>query len=385
MKKTAIIFLCLFGMALNTSAQFRLLTTGHAYIGEDDPMTEAVLTVGMPNMQTSYPHYSFGALTFPNPSVPNSTSYYYIGLGGRSQMSGVTCNIGVQGMAANSSSRNFGVLGGLSSTTSKGAGIFGTLDNSLGFYMSGRYAGYFDGPTMVDGTLTAGELVTPSDLRLKENIVTLRDEEKGERTLAKLMDLDVIHYDYKKRMVRVEEDSIDSDLPKQIVANEWDKSRHYGLVAQQLQDMYPDLVREGQDGYLGVNYIEMVPILIHSIQELKNELDEVRGLSTARKKAMETSVEGIANAAPAKEATLFRNTPNPFSTQTEISFFLPDDARNSYIYIFDMQGKMIKRLSVNPSMQSITIGTEDLTAGIYLYSLAVDGQEIDTRRMIVSK
>ena len=149
--------------------------------------------------------------------------------------------------------------------------------------------------------------------------------------------------------------------------------------------MYPDLVREGQDGYLGVNYIEMVPILIHSIQELKNELDEVRGASSARKQAMETSVDGTVTTVSAKKAAIFRNNPNPFSTQTEISFFLPEDAVNSYIYIFDMQGKMMKRITVNPSMKSITIGTEDLTAGIYLYSLAVNGQEIDTHRMIVSK
>ena len=37
------------------------------------------------------------------------------------------------------------------------------------------------------------------------------------------------------------------------------------------------MVVEGQDGYLAVNYIELVPILIRSIQELKAELDELKG------------------------------------------------------------------------------------------------------------
>ena len=36
------------------------------------------------------------------------------------------------------------------------------------------------------------------------------------------------------------------------------------------------MVIEGQDGYLGVNYVELVPILIRSIQELKQELDDVK-------------------------------------------------------------------------------------------------------------
>ena len=53
--------------------------------------------------------------------------------------------------------------------------------------------------------------------------------------------------------------------------------RRFGLSGQELQKIYPDLVVEGQDGYLYVNYIELVPILIRSIQELKAELNEMKG------------------------------------------------------------------------------------------------------------
>ncbi len=31
----------------------------------------------------------------------------------------------------------------------------------------------------------------------------------------------------------------------------------------------------GKDGYFSVNYLEMVPLVIRSIQELKQELDEL--------------------------------------------------------------------------------------------------------------
>ena len=57
----------------------------------------------------------------------------------------------------------------------------------------------------------------------------------------------------------------------------------------------------------------------------------------------------------------------------------------SYIYIFDMTGKMQKQIPVDPSQQSITINGYELQAGIYLYSLVVGGQEIDTKRMIITK
>jgi len=82
---------------------------------------------------------------------------------------------------------------------------------------------------------------------------------------------------------------------------------------------------------------------------------------------------------------LYQNTPNPFTAQTEIRFSLPTDAPQAFIYIFDMNGRMQKQIPVDPSQQSVTINGYELSAGIYLYSLVVGGQEIDTKRMILSK
>ena len=52
--------------------------------------------------------------------------------------------------------------------------------------------------------------------------------------------------------------------------------RHFGVDARELQKVYPDLVLEAPDGYLSVNYLEMVPLVIRSIQELKEEIDELK-------------------------------------------------------------------------------------------------------------
>jgi len=61
-----------------------------------------------------------------------------------------------------------------------------------------------------------------------------------------------------------------------VMNKELSSKSHYGLSAQELQTVYPDLVTEGQDGYLAVNNVELIPILIQSIQDLKRELDELR-------------------------------------------------------------------------------------------------------------
>lgn len=61
------------------------------------------------------------------------------------------------------------------------------------------------------------------------------------------------------------------------------------------------------------------------------------------------------------------------------------DAKEAYICIFDMQGKMLQKKQVYAGENSLFIDGSTLGEGMYLYSLIVDGQIIDTKRMILTK
>lgn len=287
----------------------------------------------------------------------------------------------MQGLAGGGASGwNYGVVGGLAYPTGNGAGIYGTLLNHTGVEIPGRYAGYFDGPTRVDGTMTATSFITSSDIRLKENIQAVSETTCEGGTLDNILSMNVIKYNYKERALSQEvTDTLsthDTSTDKQPSAT------HYGLSAQELQQIYPDLVYEGQDGYLGVNYVELVPILIRSIQELKAELDEMKGTNGSARKAPQTNK--VVDSA-VKQASLCQNTPNPFTAQTEIRFSLPDNVKDTFICISDMQGKMLKQIPVDYQIQSISVNGGDFPAGIYFYSLVTGGKVVDTKRMIVSK
>ena len=157
--------------------------------------------------------------------------------------------------------------------------------------------------------------------------------------------------------------------------------RHFGIDAEELQKIYPNLVLEGQDGYLGVNYVELVPVLIRAIQELKQELGEVKGEANA--KAHSFSSESTDLIADATGNVLYQNTPNPFKEKTVIRFKLAENVQNAAICIFDMQGKMLKKVPISLGMESISIGGYELGEGMFLYSLIVNGKEVDTKRMIL--
>jgi hypothetical protein len=54
-----------------------------------------------------------------------------------------------------------------------------------------------------------------------------------------------------------------------------DDGLHYGLIAQEVRDVLPDIVTgdEGPDGTLGLNYSELVPVLIRAVQEQQEQID----------------------------------------------------------------------------------------------------------------
>ena len=51
-----------------------------------------------------------------------------------------------------------------------------------------------------------------------------------------------------------------------------------GLLAQEVQKVFPELVKEAgdQEGTLSVNYQGMIAILINAIKEQQKEIDEIK-------------------------------------------------------------------------------------------------------------
>ena len=50
----------------------------------------------------------------------------------------------------------------------------------------------------------------------------------------------------------------------------------YGLIAQDVKKEFPEMVSEGEDGYLMIDYIQLIPVIVESIKELKNEIDNLK-------------------------------------------------------------------------------------------------------------
>ena len=126
-----------------------------------------------------------------------------------------------------------------------GNGDLNSSNNEAGDNPSNAFVVNYDGSATL-----AGELTIDSDARLKSNIITLGN------TLSKVLMLDGKTYSL----------------------NSGDKTTKIGLLAQEVMELFPELVVKSKDkeGTLSVNYQGLIPILLNAIKEQQTELQAIK-------------------------------------------------------------------------------------------------------------
>lgn len=108
---------------------------------------------------------------------------------------------------------------------------------------------YIKGDIFVDGSV-----ISPSDVNIKNNISTLDIQ-----TVNKLMNLRPTSFTLK---------------------NDNTNHIHYGFIAQELENEYPELIENKPDKRYskikGVNYLEIIPLLVNKIQMMQKEIDDLK-------------------------------------------------------------------------------------------------------------
>lgn len=160
----------------------------------------------------------------------------------------------------------------------------------------------------------------------------------------------------------------------------------FGFLAQELREVYPELVSQDTLGYYYVNYIGLIPVLVEALKDQKAEIETLKlaySSSSPKKVAASTALnETDALTYP----VLYQNIPNPFNALTTIGYYLPTTITNASIYVYDMNGVQLKSYPIaERGKGNIIIQGSELNAGMYLYALIADGKVIDTKRMILIK
>ena len=298
---------------------------------------------------------------------------------------------GVYGEAFSGNGTKYGVYGKASATLGTLYGVYGTVSGG-----NMRYAGYFNGDLNYTGLLNG-----VSDKKFKEKIENL------EGALYKIMQLKPKSYLYKKF----------KDF-------NFAKGKQFGFIAQELQKEFPELVTEnvqvhlnennesiGKTEYLGISYINLIPILTKGIQEqqeqIENQNDKINDQQieleekdqqianlTDRLSSLESAVEQLLAQQKDEEgqvgnlnkpANLLQNQPNPFNENTQIHYFVPSKVQKAQLQITTIDGKVLDNFPLKNGNSFITLNARQLAAGNYIYTLIVDGQIVESKQMVLTK
>lgn len=242
-----------------------------------------------------------------------------------------------------------------------------------------------------------------SDYKLKKNI------HKIHSPLETVKKLNGVQYDYTDTINCCK---FENYKYSNLIDPQTNKQR-IGLIAQEVETVLPGVVKILDDSTKAISYTDIIALLVEAVKEQQQlftaqskkikELEKGKtsnnntfvNLRNANKKmlAPSSAIEDEETEELFEEdedittnAFLFQNTPNPFTTETEIKYFVPVNADNAVIYVFSLNGNLLLTKPITQfGNDSVTISGNELEAGMYIYTLAVDGQEVDSKRMILNQ
>ena len=227
--------------------------------------------------------------------------------------------------------------------------------------------------------LRAPRYYTSSDLRLKTDVKSLDDSFKG------LLEINPVSY----RLTQTsssESTGMKSKVSKDVELEESDNAIQFGFIAQEIQKLYPNLVAEGEDGMLAIDYTGFIPLLVDAYKNLSDKVKEQEDIISALTNSQAPRyIPASADILNQQKALLKQNKPNPFNTSTTIECTVPQDVASALICVYDLQGKQVHRIDIRERGDVVNvIDASCLTPGMYIYSLIADGAEIDSKRMIIT-
>ncbi len=240
-----------------------------------------------------------------------------------------------------------------------------------------------------------------SDARFKFNV---KEEVKGLEFIKKLRPVtyqmnteqldDFKTQDLPDSVKSVHKNGMDYTASKQIV--------HSGFLAQEVEQAAKQTgfassivsvpVDPNKSNY-GLNYAEIVVPLVKAVQEQQKMIDslqtQINALSgTGGRKINNSSNDkgvSIINTELSTTDAIVLNdaVPNPFAEQTIITYNIPKNTGNAQLLFYDQNGRMIKTVDITAKGQGqLNVYANDLTSGVYSYTLLVDGKVFDTKKMV---
>ena len=260
----------------------------------------------------------------------------------------------------------FATVSTVNRTTSKSWGVkYNSLER---FYVTGN------------GSVYAYSYENLSDKSFKENIRVVPN------ALDKVLQLRGVLFNFKKEELKESKDTL-TQIPFSQPKTE------LGFIAQEVETILPEVVNTLPDGRKTVAYANIVALLVEAFKEQETRIIQLEDEINILNNRNSIIVQNNTNHDPSSNnpqnidvAALYQNNPNPFNSEAKIKCYIPETIGQAEVFIYDMQGLQLKKFDLsNKGSVTLTIKSAEFLPGMYLYSLIADGNEVDTKKMIITK
>ncbi|MBI2721609.1 MAG: tail fiber domain-containing protein [Bacteroidetes bacterium] len=282
-------------------------------------------------------------------------------------------------------------------------GVYGQVNQFPGTGVPVDFAGFFDGDVWFNGGNSGTGLAVISDAQFKNNVDTITNplsilkQLKPKKYYLDTTNVYGIHFSGKKQ---------------------------YGFIAQDVQTVLPELVNNKVKpamvdtlgavvtpsvAFKDLNYNAFFALLTAGMQKQQSQIekqDSIITLLTTQLAALTQSVSSCCSNTQARSTgivgnnaaalnqlnvelndkdviTLSQNVPNPYAEQTTITYNVPEQYGFAQIIFKTVEGKIIKAVDITKKGKGqLNVFASDLSQGLYMYTLIVDGKVIDTKKMV---
>ncbi len=260
------------------------------------------------------------------------------------------------------------------------------------------------------GRSTQSAWATTSDSRVKRDVETL-----GEGSLERILKLRPVTYGWQQEY---------------LAANPALKASNTGFISQELEQVFPEMVEQVEEkfGDRTINDFRLLNLsdlpvhLVRAMQELNTKVEAVSTEGMVSREEFEalqakndrleklveqlianqrqfegdlqqccfehsvvTSEERPVTSGLTDAPKLEQNIPNPFNENTTIRYYLPNGTRTASIVIADLNGVQLKSFDLGGTrgFGQVLISGGAFAAGTYIYTLTVNGKQVDSKRMVL--
>ena len=229
----------------------------------------------------------------------------------------------------------------------------------------------------VNGDIYSYGVWIGSDKRFKKDINTLNN------ALDKVLALRGTEYVYTNDVFK------DRNFPEE---------KQIGFIAQEMEQVMPNLVRSnGGNGYT-VNYVGLIPVLVEAMKEQQSQIEDKDAAISCLQSKMESLEARLArleanmsqtasDARPIEETKLnksFGIAPNPSTGHFQLNLSEGMQTETSVLLIFDQNGREVTRQTIEAGSK---VAEFDLNVpnGLYNLSILSQGKLTATQTLVVAK